>query len=126
MIEVWAHPFLSRGIAVDQAKSGVSLATALARQEDTQSREPAANGTAMSNHRTISVDCRQYQTQALHLQRKMRLFLKARKMTSTATPESMPQEGAGTGGQGCRVPVPCNNKEGERSSILEKTELCFG
>ncbi len=57
MIEVWAHPFLSRGIAVDQTKSGVSLATALARREDTQSQEPAANGTAMSNHRTISVDC---------------------------------------------------------------------
>jgi hypothetical protein len=57
-IEVWAHPLLSQGIAVDQAKSGVLLATALACQEDTQLREPAANGTAMPNHCTISVDCR--------------------------------------------------------------------
>jgi hypothetical protein len=89
-IEVWAHPFLSQGVTVDQAKSGVLLATALARREDTQLREPAANGTVMSNHCTISVDCRRYQTQALHLQKKMQLFLKAWETTLMATPESMP------------------------------------
>jgi hypothetical protein len=33
--------------------------------------ELAANVTAMSNQRPISVDCHRYQTQALHLQRKM-------------------------------------------------------
>jgi hypothetical protein len=56
-IEVWAHPFLSQGIAVDQAKSSVLLPTGLARREDTQSWEPAANGMAMSNNGTISFDC---------------------------------------------------------------------
>ena len=125
-IEVWAHPFLSRGVAVDQAKSGVLLATVLAHWEDAQLREPAANSTTMSNHRTISVDCRRYQTQALHLQSKMQLFSKPRETTLMATPESMPREGAGTGGRGRRAPDPCDNKEGERSSILEETELCLG
>jgi hypothetical protein len=125
-IEVWVHPFLSQGIAVNQVKSGVLLATVLARQENTQSREPAANDMAMSNYHTISVDCQQYQTQASHLQRKMQLFLKARETTSMATPESMPQEGTGMGGQGHRAPDPCDDKEGERSSILEETELCLG
>jgi hypothetical protein len=124
--EVWVHPFLFGGIAVDQAKSGVLLATALACREDTQLQEPVANGIVMSNHRTISVDCQQYQTQALHLQRKMRLFLKVWETTSTATPESMPREGAGTGGRGHRAPDLCDNKEGERSSILEETELRLG
>jgi hypothetical protein len=69
--EVWAHPFLSQGIAVDQAKSGVLIATVMACREDTQSRELAANVTTMSNQHPISVDCQRYQTQALHLQRKM-------------------------------------------------------
>ena len=53
-------------------------------------------------------------------------FLEAREMASAAAPESMPRESAGTGGQNCRAPNPCNNKEGERSSILKKTELCLG
>ncbi len=53
-------------------------------------------------------------------------FLKARETTLMATLESMPQEGAGNGGRGCRAPDPCNNKEGERSSILEETELHLG
>jgi hypothetical protein len=48
MIEVWVHPFLSQGVAVDQAKSGVLLATALKCREDMQLQEPVVNGMAMS------------------------------------------------------------------------------
>jgi hypothetical protein len=83
---------------VDQAKSGVLIVTAMARREDMQLQELAANVMAMSNQCPISVDCQRYQTQALHLQRKMRLFLKAWETTKTATPESMSREGAGMGG----------------------------
>ena len=41
-IEVWLHPLFSGSVTVDPAKSGVLLATALARREDTQSRKVTA------------------------------------------------------------------------------------